>query len=76
MTQYIYVLMLFSKVTIGADADLRLIEAELRLDPVTCMAKAQEINSGATDDSNSMAACMPILWSNEAKIDPDILEKH
>ena len=76
MTQYIYVLMIFSKVTIGADADLRLIEAELRLDPVTCMSKAQEINSGATDDSNSMAACMPILWSDSEEIDPDILEKH
>lgn len=76
MTQYIYVLMLFSKVTIGADADLRLIEAELRLDPVTCMSKAQEINSGATDDSHSMAACMPVQWSDDVDIDPEILEKH
>jgi hypothetical protein len=76
MTQYIYVLILFTRVTIGTEADLKLIEAELRLDPVTCMAKAQEINSGATDDSNSMAACMPILWSDSEGIDPDILEKH
>ena len=76
MTQYIYVLMMFSKVTIGADADLRLIEAELRLDPATCMVKAQEINSGSTDDSHSMAACMPILWSDDVDIDPEILEKH
>jgi hypothetical protein len=76
MTQYIYVLMLFSKVTIGADADLRLIEAELRLDPITCMAKAQEINSGYVNDDYRMAACMPILWSDDADIDPEILEKH
>jgi len=76
MTQYIYVLILFSRVTIGTEADLKLIEAELRLDPVTCMSKAQEINSGATDDSQSMAACMPILWSDSEEIDPDILEKH
>jgi len=76
MTQYIYVLMLFSKVTIGADADLRLIEAELRLDPVTCMVKAQEINSGSTDDSHSMATCMPILWDDDVDITPETLEKH
>ena len=76
MTQYIYVLILFSRVTIGTEADLKLIEAELRLDPVTCMSKAQEINSSATDDSNSMAACMPILWSDSEEIDPEILEKH
>ena len=76
MTQYIYVLMMFSKVTIGADADLRLIEAELRLDPATCMVKAQEINSGATDDGYSMAACMPVLWDDDVDITPEILEKH
>lgn len=76
MTQYIYVLMIFSKVTIGADADLRLIEAELRLDPITCMAKAQDINAGATDDGYSMAACMPILWDDDVDITPEILEKH
>jgi hypothetical protein len=76
MTQYIYVLMLFSRVTIGTEADLKLIEAELRLDPITCMAKAQDINSGATDDNHSMAACMPILWDDDVDIDPEILEKH
>jgi hypothetical protein len=76
MTQYIYVLMIFSKVTIGDSADLRLIEAELRLDPVTCMVKAQDINSGSTDDNHSMAACMPILWDDDVDITPEILEKH
>jgi len=76
MTQYIYVLMLFSKVTIGAEADLRLIEAELRLDPITCMAKAQEINSGYVDDDYRMAACMPILWDDYVGITPETLEKH
>tara|TARA_R100001463_G_scaffold51653_1_gene102351 strand:+ start:1351 stop:1557 length:207 start_codon:yes stop_codon:yes gene_type:complete len=68
--------MIFSKVTIGADADLRLIEAELRLDPVTCMSKAQDINAGSIDDSHSMAACMPILWDDDVNITPEILEKH
>lgn len=65
MTQYIYILMIFSKVSIGVDTDLKLIEAELRLDPVSCMAKAQEINSGATDDNSTIAACMPVLWNDE-----------
>ncbi len=76
MTQYIYVLILFSRVTIGTEADLKLIEAELRLDPVTCMAKAQEINSGSTNDNHSMAACMPIIWDDDVDISPEILEKH
>jgi len=76
MTQYIYILMLFSKVSIGSDTDLKLIEAELRLDPVSCMMKAQVINSGATDDNSRLAACMPVLWDDSAEIDPDILEKH
>lgn len=67
MTQYIYILMIFSKVSIGVDTDLKLIEAELRLDPVSCMAKAQEINSGATDDNSTIAACMPVLWNDEQK---------
>ena len=75
MTQYIYILMIFSKVSIGVDTDLKLIEAELRLDPVSCMAKAQEINSGATDDSSHVAACMPVLWSDEEQIDPNILQR-
>ena len=76
MTQYIYILMLFSKVSIGSDTDLKLIEAELRLDPVSCMMKAQVINSGATEDNSRLAACMPVLWDDNAEIDPDILEKH
>lgn len=75
MTQYIYILMIFSKVSIHADTDLKLIEAELRLDPVSCMAKAQEINSGATDQDTHLAACMPVLWSDEAEIDPNILQR-
>ena len=75
MTQYIYILMIFSKVSIGVDTDLKLIEAELRLDPVSCMAKAQEINSGATDQDTHLAACMPVLWSDEAEIDLDILQR-
>lgn len=62
MTQYIYILMLFSKVEIGDGADLKLIEAELRLDPVSCMMKAQEINSGSSNDDLTIAACMPVLW--------------
>ncbi len=75
MTQYIYILMVFSKVSIGVDTDLKLIEAELRLDPVSCMAKAQEINSGAIDKDTHLAACMPVLWSDEAEIDPNILQR-
>ena len=75
MTQYIYILMIFSKVSIGVDTDLKLIEAELRLDPVSCMAKAQESNSGATDQDTHLAACMPVLWSDEAEIDLDILQR-
>ena len=75
MTQYIYILMLFTRVSIGSGSDLKLIEAELRLDPVTCMMKAQVINSGATEEDARLAACMPILWSDDAEIDPDILEK-
>ena len=67
--------MIFSKVSIGVDTDLKLIEAELRLDPVSCMAKAQEINSGATDQDTHLAACMPVLWSDEAEIDLDILQR-
>ena len=76
MTQYIYILILFSKVSIGAETDLKLIEAELRLDPVSCMMKAQVINSGATEDDSRLAACMPVLWSDDTEIDPEILEKH
>jgi len=76
MTQYIYILMLFTKVSIGSESELKLIEAELRLDPVSCMAKAQEINAGATSDDSSLAACMPVLWNDDAEIDPEILEKH
>ena len=76
MTQYIYILMLFTKVSIGSESELKLIEAELRLDPVSCMAKAQEINAGATRDDSSLAACMPVLWNDDAEIDPEILEKH
>ena len=76
MTQYIYILMLFTKTTIGSEQNIELIEAELRLDPVSCMMKAQVINSGATDDNSRLAACMPILWDDSAEIDPDILEKH
>ena len=75
MTQYIYILMIFTKVSIGSGSDLQLLEAELRLDPVTCMMKAQVINSGATEEDARLAACMPILWSDDAEIDPDILEK-
>jgi hypothetical protein len=75
MTQYIYILMLFTKVSVGSGSDLQLIEAELRLDPVTCMMKAQVINSGATEEDARLAACMPVLWSDDAEIDPDILEK-
>lgn len=62
MTQYIYILMMFSKIEVGDGADLKLIEAELRLDPVSCMMKAQEINSGVSDDDMTIAACMPVLW--------------
>jgi len=76
MTQYIYILMLFTKTTIGSDSELKLIEAELRLDPVSCMMKAQVINSGATEDNSRLAACMPVLWDDNAEINPDILEKH
>ena len=75
MTQYIYILMIFTKVSVGSGSDLQLLEAELRLDPVTCMMKAQVINSGATEEDARLAACMPILWSDGAEIDPDILEK-
>ena len=75
MTQYIYILMIFTKVSIGSGSDLQLLEAELRLDPVTCMMKAQVINSGATEEDARLAACMPILWSDDAEIDSDILEK-
>lgn len=75
MTQYIYILMIFTKVSVGSGSDLQLLEAELRLDPVTCMMKAQVINSGATEEDARLAACMPILWSEDAEIDPDILEK-
>ena len=75
MTQYIYILMLFTRVSIGSESELKLIEAELRLDPVSCMMKAQVINSGATEEDSRLAACMPILWSDDAEIDPDILEK-
>lgn len=75
MTQYIYILMIFTKVSVGSGSDLQLLEAELRLDPVTCMMKAQVINSGATEEDARLAACMPILWSDDAEIDPDILEK-
>lgn len=66
MTQYIYILMLFSKISIGSETEISLIEAELRLDPVSCMMKAQVINSGATDDSR-LAACMPVLWDDGAE---------
>ena len=76
MTQYIYVLILFSSVAIGTETDLQLIEAELRLDPVSCMAKAQEINSNTNNDNQTIAACMPVLWSDSKEIDPQILEKH
>ena len=76
MTQYIYILMLFTKVSIGSESELKLIEAELRLDPVSCMMKAQVINSGATEDDSRLAACMPVLWSDDTEIDPEILEKH
>ena len=75
MTQYIYILMIFTKVSVGSGSYLQLLEAELRLDPVTCMMKAQVINSGATEEDARLAACMPILWSDDAEIDPDILEK-
>ena len=75
MTQYIYILMIFTKVSIDSGSDLQLLEAELRLDPVTCMMKAQVINSGATEEDARLAACMPILWSEDAEIDSDILEK-
>lgn len=62
MTQYIYILMLFTKVS----GELELVEAELRLDPVTCMMKAQVINSGAGDESARIAACMPVLWGEDS----------
>ena len=75
MTQYIYILMLFTRVSIGSESELKLIEAELRLDPVSCMMKAQVINSGATEEDARLAACMPILWSDDAEIASDILEK-
>tara|TARA_R100001086_G_scaffold200591_1_gene116820 strand:- start:74 stop:280 length:207 start_codon:yes stop_codon:yes gene_type:complete len=68
--------MLFTKTTIGSEQNIELIEAELRLDPVSCMMKAQVINSGATDDNSRLAACMPVLWDDSAEIDPNILEKH
>jgi hypothetical protein len=74
MTEYVYVLMLFSKMTINSGQDLNLIEAELRLDPVSCMMQAQVINSGATEDDARIAACMPVLWSDD-EIDPQIIEK-
>ena len=76
MTQNIYILMLFTKATIGSDQSINLIEAELRLDPVSCMMKAQVINSGATDDNSRVAACMPVLWDDDAEIDADILDRH
>ena len=66
MTQYIYILMIFTKVSVGSGSDLQLLEAELRLDPVTCMMKAHVINSGATEEDARLAACMPILWSDDA----------
>lgn len=69
MTQYIYILMLFTKVSIGSEGEIKLIEAEMRLDPVSCMAKAQVINSGATEKTSKVAACMPILWSDEIDYD-------
>ena len=75
MTQYIYILMIFTKVSVGSGSDLQLLEAELRLDPVTCMMKAQVINSGATEEDARLAACMPILWSAAAEVAPDMLEK-
>ena len=75
MTQYIYILMLFSNVTFGTESDLKLIEAELKLDPVSCMMKAQEINSNATDADSRYAACLPVVWSFEQEIDPNILER-
>jgi hypothetical protein len=62
MTQYIYILMLFTKVS----GELELVEAELRLDPVTCMMRAQVINSGAEDESARIAACMPVLWGEDS----------
>jgi hypothetical protein len=74
MTEYVYVLMLFSKMTINSGQDLNLIEAELRLDPVSCMMQAQVINSGATEDDARIAACMPVLWLDD-RIDPEIIEK-
>jgi len=74
MAEYVYVLMLFSKMTINSGQDLTLIEAELRLDPVSCMMQAQVINSGATEDDARIAACMPVLWSDD-EIDPQIIEK-
>lgn len=75
MTQYIYILMLFSNVTFGTESDLKLIEAELKLDPVSCMMKAQEINSEATNADSRYAACLPVVWSFEQEIDPNILER-
>ena len=75
MIQYIYILMIFSDVTFGADSDLKLTEAELRLDPVSCMMKAQEINSKATGADSTYAACLPVVWSFEEEIDPNILNR-
>lgn len=75
MTQYIYILMLFSNMTFGTESDLKLIEAELKLDPVSCMMKAQEINSEATNADSRYAACLPIVWSFEENIDPNILSR-
>ena len=74
MAEYVYVLMLFSKMTINSGQDLNLIEAELRLDPVSCMMQAQVINSGATEDDARIAACMNVLWSDN-EIDTKIIEK-
>ena len=54
--------MLFTKVS----GELELVEAELRLDPVTCMMNAQVINSGAEDESARIAACMPVLWGEDS----------
>ena len=75
MTQYIYILMLFSNVTFGTESDLKLIEAELKLDPLSCMTKAQEINSEATNADSRYAACLPVVWSFEEDIDPNILSR-
>jgi len=75
MTQYIYILVLFSGVTFSAESEMMLMEAELRLDAVSCMIKAQEINSKATDVDSTYAACFPVVWSFEEDIDPNILNR-